>query len=335
MIKKIYVVLLFLILVGCEESDIVKVDFLKSRNLRGQVKSVNTEVFDLQKNEDKLEVGPKINSCYFYKNSTVTFNRYGGLTSEMEFGGSGDTLREVQKEFNSDSSIITIEKDIYGKGSKEIITAYYDDLDSLIRADVILKDDTGMIVWQRDQFHRISQRSMFLEGDILSRIVHEYNHNGHLVKESYYSKDSLPNKVITRVFKEKYLIYENTEDFRDGDSMQLINRYIHYRMDSSIIAQGDFEESVTQYQRIAQFYDEDSVLRKWVATPVGSRMFAIRIQERDANRNLTKFRREDSDGRVSETEYHYEYDKEGNWTEMKSFANGEPTCIVTRKIEYY
>ncbi|WP_417590213.1 hypothetical protein [Owenweeksia hongkongensis] len=335
-IKKIYVVLLFLILVGCEESDIVKVDFLKSRNLRGQVKSVNTEVFDLQKNEDKLEVGPKINSCYFYKNSITNFNKYGGLTSEMEFSGRGDTLRVVQKEFKSDSSIITTERGLQRKGSEEIVTAFYDDQDSLVKADIIRSNDTGNITWERDKFHRISQRSIFLKDNVLSKIVYEYDQNGHLVKESHYSKDSLPNKAITRVFKEKYLIYESTMDFRDGDTMQFINRYIHYRMDSSVIAQDDFEGGITQYQRISQFYDEDSVLRRRVATPVGSKRYNITIREWDKNGNLIKHKTMESDEKdIFEVTYTYDYDKEGNWLEMKSFANGEPNCVVTRKIEYY
>ena len=337
--KILFPLMIFSIILSCANPKIYKSEFknnLQIRGLKGNIKSIRSEIFDYKINIDSFEVGEKINSYSSNDRDELReFNDIGNLIKRTEFYTNGKISNQTEYKYNSKNQTLKIiETDNYGKGSQYIEEFVYDGNDS-IRKSIYSSEDLTMIsLVERDGNKRITTRRDMIKDSVVMVFHYRYDNLGNLIEENSYNKDSIPSKLIRRNYENGLLISEITETYGSWGTLQEKSFY-EYDDKSRINIIKENYVNDNNFTLIENFYDENNNLIKYKNEPIGAEHYSILIQRWDEFGNQLELSR--TDGQTGNKEIwisKYKFDQYDNWILKTHFKNAKPLYIVKRKIYY-
>lgn len=338
--KKILIpLIIFSIIVSCANPKIDKAKLkndLQIRGLKGKIKSIRAEIFEYKKNADSFEVGEKVNSYSATdRDELLEFNGIGNLIKRTEFYSNGKISNQTEYYYNSKNQTLKIiETDNYGKGSQSIQENVYDKNDSIKKFIYSSGDFKRISIVERDGNNRLSKRRDMVKDTVQMTFNYKYDSAGNLIVENAFIKDSIPSKLISRIYENRLLTTELTETYGRWDTLQEKSIY-EYDDKSRIKLIKENYVNDNNFTLIENFYDENDNLIKYKIEPIGAERYSILIQKWDEFGNQIEYSR--TDGQTGNKEIwisKYEFDEYDNWILKTHFKNEKPLYIVKRKINY-
>ena len=299
--------------------------------LNGQVKSIETNLYNFDVVNDSIIIGQGMNHFDFDRYSFKEFNEEGFLTFEKTYES------ELNYYYDSAKRLSKLTEKYNNEDSPSVSYEYtYNQKDSL--TEIIYKNDgfERRMVFERDENNRGIKRTDYVSDTIQMTFKVDYDKSGNIIKENTYLKKSKPSKLISRKFSEQNLLLtENITEFRSYDTLNFKNIY-SYNEDSKVIKIKNNFIDETDYTEVIKEYDNDGKLieEQWI--PKGSSYFVVTTQKFDKYGNTIEFSRTPNDDKESDVWISkYKFDEKENWIEKQKFKNDKPVVLVKRKIEYY
>lgn len=305
--------------------------------LKGNVKSVESELFNLIPEKDTFRIGEKINGISFDRNSQLQFNHLGNLTSTKEFLADGKLSFEIEYIYDNKHRLIRRNgTDHYGKGSIYNYEFTYNEKDSIIEG-VIIKDDFKRIhKMKRDNKSRIVKKEIIQSDSILGTYTYVYDQNGNLIRENDFKKNNILEESIERTFDKNNLLQkEKITKYIGIDTITYQNLFF-YNKNMDLIKSKMEMENDSIFTEINNKYFENGNLKESQHVPRGSNHFVTMTQKFNENGNVIENSRKSNDETTNDFwAFKYKYDSNNNWVEKIEFKNNQPLRIVKRTIEYY
>ena len=282
-----------------------KVTDIKSDNLFGQIKTIQTIEYTALIDANKMQKGERISS---------TFKQYNFAGFLLE-----------SSEYNPDSSLMQKEIFEYDKKNNRITELLYTESDKIDQRIEIKYNTLRLPVkmFTKDDKGRVFQKTTFLYDERSNLTLQTgYDERGKMAEKSYYSYDDKGNLIL----------YTGYGEFD--------NRKISYKYDKDnriiqsvcIDIQGNFVEKITyQYENSPQ-----SVRKTYLNKddkPLKSELCIF-----DTYDNLLEITLFSEQGAVTEKHtFSYQYDEKQNWTVLITYADSDKKAIsiTERVIEYY
>ncbi|NJY64284.1 hypothetical protein HC174_16195 [Salinimicrobium sp. CDJ15-81-2] len=305
-------------------------------NLKGEVKSVESELYNLIPEKDTFRLGEKINGLSIDRNSLVEFNERGQLTSSKEFLSNGDVREETIYTYDkSDRLIHRKEIDNYGRGSFYDYNFSYNSVDSITKVVISNLDFKRIHQITRDEKNRITENKIIQSDTVIAIYTRRYDKNGNIIEENEYRKENVPVKIISRTFDQKNL--KQTEQITKYNKWDTLSYEIKFTYDSNQNLMEEKEyDSDTVFIKTTNSYFEGGQLKETRTIPMGSFNSIIITQKFNKKGDLVEHSREPRDGTDKNIwTYKYNYDSNGNWIKKIEYKNETPLRMVKRSIEYY
>lgn len=305
--------------------------------LKGNVKSLKSELYNLIPEKDTFRIGEKINGISFDRNSQLEFNHRGNLTSTKEFLADGKISFEIEYIYDKRHRLISKNGiNHYGKGSIYNYEFSYNEQDSIIEG-VILKDNFKRIhKMKRDNKSRIVKKEIIQSDSILGTYIYVYDQKGNLMQENDFKKKNILEESIERTFDINNLLQkEKITKYIGTDTITYQNLFF-YNKNMDLIKSKMHIENDSIFTEINNKYFENGTLKESQQIPRGSNPFVTTTQKLNENGNLIEYSRKSNDETINDFwTFKFKYDHNNNWIEKIEFKNNQPLRIVKRTIEYY
>lgn len=336
--KHFYILIAIFTILGCfsgristtEKSDLTQM------NLRGEVKSVESELYNLIPEKDTFKLGEKINGLSIDRNLRLRFNERGKITSSKEFLSNGDLREETVYTYDkSDRLVHRKEIDYYGKGSFYDSNFSFNSADSIIKVVISNPEFERIHQITRDDKDRIIENKIIQSDTVIAIYTRSYDKSGNIIEENEYRKENVPVKIISRTFDQRNLKQtEQITEFNKWDTLSYKKDFT-YDSNHNLVEEKEYD-SDTVSMKTTNTYFEGGQLKETRSIPMGSYYSVIITQKFNKKGDLTEHSREPKDGTDKDIwTYKYTYDSNGNWIEKIEFKNGKPLRMVKRSIQYY
>lgn len=304
----------------------------------GKIKSIHSKTY--RSKENQLETTPtylvSIKSCYFNKKGLVTIDSFCSYDSSQACSinmYAYDKKERLVEKVNLRSP---------GNKVKREPSPYW---------EVFLKEDNkrkqylekrfgpSLSMMQTDSFHfgkekLLRKHAIWLSHGKRQECRSVYTPKKQVEKEEYFDQDGTLSWYILNQFDSKNRIIKNEEwvlglgltnsttyvfdqrsnviheQIMDGKGEPLSETYYGFNTENRMSSEVDFTKGIFKKKRDYQYNDHgDLVFEVWQVSQKGKE-FSYRIN------------------------HEYAYDHAGNWTERKSFKNGELCEIIHREIVY-
>lgn len=305
-------------------------------SLAGEVKSVESELYNLIPEKDTFRIGEKINGFSIDRNSLIKFNEKGNITSLKEFLANGDVSEETIYTYDKiDRLVHRREIDNYGKGSFYDYNFSFNSGDSIIKVIISNPEFERTHQINRDDKNRITKNKIIQNDTVISIHTRRYDDNGNIVEESEYRKENVPIKISTRTFDNRNL--KQIEQITEYNKWDTLSYKIKYFYDSNlnVVEEKEYQNDSVLMKTINTYF-ENGELQETRTTPIGGDYSVNITRKFNKNRDLVEHSREPRDNRERDIwAYKYKYDSNGNWIEKIEYKNEEPLRMVKRSIGYY
>ena len=339
--KKTFVILLIISLsiLSCSKNvnSTDEKNDISDYGLKGKVKSVKSEVFNLIKEKDTFKIGDKENSSGLDRNRTLSFNQNGKIDFEKEFYANGKVSNEILYTYDKDNKLIRRKKvDNNGKDSFYDNEFLYNSKDSIIQWTMSNNDFRRIHKFERDKKNRLIKMKVIENDTINYLFITDYDKKGNIVLEKEFKSNNIPIKLIERSFNEQNLKEkEKVVEYLTWDTLNYENHFFYDSNRNLILVKNNFENDST-FTEIKNSYYKNDKLKESVRKPIGSSYFVTTVQKFNKKGELTEYSRIPSDERPKQVwEYKYDYDTKGNWIEKINFKDKKPLRMIKRSIQYY
>lgn len=305
--------------------------------LKGNVKSVKSELFNIIQEKDTFRIGEKINGISIDRNELLEFNKIGNLISSKQFLANGKVSNEIINTYDKNNKLINrkvIEN--YGRGSLINYKYSYNTGDSLKQVIVTGNNFKRIYKIKRDQKDRPIENVIIQNDKVLMTYIFEYDQNDNVIAENQFKNENVPVKLIDRTFNTKNLkVSEQIVEFNSWDTLRYQNEFNYDKYQNLVLAKYNIENDLS-YISVRNTYHKNGKLKETINKFGESDFSLIQIQKYNENGDLILHSVETSDGETNDIwEYILKYDSNKNWIEKINYKNDKPIRIVKRKIEYY
>ena len=302
---KISLILLILTLISCKTEDIVyrTLDNTKSKNLKGNIKSVTY-----------------YKTIYPSSETDITENKLEESVLE-EFNTNGDLLKKIY--FGDDGAI-----------TDEFINKY-DKNNNLVRSDVL---KNGKYIRGFEIIINNEERTLLLtwydeNKKITSSEIYNYDNKGNRIKITEFNASSKISAQIDYMYdKHGNSTQSITTNPRNGKKSKTLYKYNSLNLKTEIQM---FNEKEERTFKTANQYDKSGNLTAEIRfNDDGSEKSKIVYTYNDNNdkeSRITKYEFQDK----NKVDFNYRYDANGNWTYKEDLNRGRVTSIENRLIKYY
>jgi len=282
-------------------------DSLFINNLKGSVKSVESETFEAQEKLDEIEKGSKI---YPKQGLSLFFPTMIGHNSKFTFTKEGRVLTSK----NKSRTILSADTEEYSTENS------YDDLGNRTKQIYRGNDVTVVITFEIEEGRAIRAASHINE---MSTSTSEFKYEGDLLKEL-----EVKNQDGDVQYKETYtyedhvmnaIFYDYTGKEAGRYSMDKRGRILNLREPN------DFEVH----------YKPDYALPRELKTPELKETQEWIKGTFDEQGNYSTLTHKKVDGALEVLNFKYVYDSKGNWTQCLVYEDKELLFVTYRTYEYY
>jgi len=336
--KHFYILIAVFSIVGCSSVQTLTIqeDDRTQMNLAGEVKSVESELYNLIPEKDTFRIGEKINGLSIDRNSLIKFNEKGNITSSKEFLSNGDVSEETIYTYDKTNRLVhRREIDNYGKGSFYDYNFSFNSVDSIIKVVISNPEFERIHQINRDDKNRIIESKIIQNDTVIAIYTRGYDENGNIIEEKEYRKDNIPVKITSRTFDRRNLKQsEQITEYNKWDTVSYQRKY-SYDSDLNLVEETEYQNDTVSVKTVNKYF-ENGELQETRNEPIGSVYAVITTRKFNEKGDLTEHSRKSGDKSNADLwMYKYKYDSIGNWIEKLEFKNGEPLRIVKRSIEYY
>ncbi len=305
-------------------------------NLAGEVKSVESELYNLIPEKDTFRIGEKINGLSIDRNSLIKFNEKGEITSSKEFLSNGDVSEETIYTYDkTDRLVHRRELDNYGKGSFYDYNFSFNSEDSIIKVIISNPDFERIHQINRDDRNRITKNKIIQNDTVIGTYTRRYDDNGNIIEENEFRKENVPVKITSRTFDQRNL--KQTEQIKEYIKWDTLSYQIKYSYDANLnlVEEIEYQNDTVSMKTINKYF-ENGGLQETRNLPIGGGYAVVTTRKFNERGDLTEHSRKASDNSNADTWiYRYKYDSIGNWIEKIEYKNDKPLRMVKRSIEYY
>ncbi len=338
MMKHFNILFTALSIIGCSSGQTVsspKNDRIQM-GLSGNVKSVESELYNLIPEKETFRIGEKINSLSVDRNSLLEFDDKGNITTSKEFLSNGEISAETKYTYDKKGRLnYRREIDNYGKGSFYDYNFSFNSKDSIIRVEVSNQQIKRVHQIDRDYKNRVIKNKITQDDTVIAIYTRNYDNNGNVIEENEYRNQNLPVKIKTRTFDNRNL--KQTEQITEFNKWDTLSYQIKYSYDSNlnVVEENEYQNDTVSMKTINKYF-KNGGLQETRNVPIGGGYAVVTTRKFNESGDLIEHSRKSSDKSNADTWiYKYKYDSIGNWIEKFEFKNGEPLRIVKRSIDYY
>jgi len=299
--------------------------------LKGEVKSIETKLFEFKLLNDSIIIGQRINDFDFDSYSLKEFNNEGLIIFEKT------NESKIKYFYDSSKKLVKRTESFKNDEFPSVIYKYkYNEQDSLTKIIYRNRGYKRTMVIERDNKNRGVKRTDYVNDTIQMIFEVKYDFAGNIIEENKYLNKSKPLKFIKRNYNEiNLLITEDIQEFRQYDSLNYKNIY-KYNNNSKIVEIKRNYVNDSDYTDVLKKYNSAGklIMEQWI--PKGNRYSVTTTEIFDEYGNTIEFSRKSNDESMDDVwTSKYKYDEKENWIEKQKFKNNKPVVIVKREIEYY
>lgn len=358
MSKRIFFVLITILLIGCKKDKNGEIETEKiindreSFNLVGNVKMLKHESFLFSEDRSSLISGSRKSSEHNY---TLSFDENGRLIKEVKFLPDGKIHEET--EFNGkDKKLLTNQ---YLNGTLFISTKFTQD-ENGNNINITRRNAQNEIIDKTVQTFRDNQmieKKVFNGAEkLLSKVLYEYDTAGNLIREQYFNTNNQPTHQIKYGYdKQNNKVYETHATADDKHVSHTKFQYENGLLTGMEVFT-DQEEPVYKeikeydnagrltYNKISDFNADESSEERIVYDEAGNLTGSeTYINDKkvletkhiyDEKNMLIEKSVTDKKGDTKTERYQYTFDVSGNWISKTTFLNDNPVSEIKRNIEY-
>jgi hypothetical protein len=305
-VKAALLLLSVILFLSCSDKEFV-IDYRLINNLKGDVKSVNSKLYNAELKSSGIEKGLQINSFLseYVDNTLAQLHLIrGDFYIELTKQGKLKSLNHFTMQYTSKIDNVYDENNnlikMLSGANLEHITTYTNDTDGNCVADTT-----------RD-----------INGDIIntSRYVTE---DSRIKEIATYDADNMLSYTFDYVFNRNSLV----QSFKDGDGKYLFKINCSYDGVIYEFFRGDREKFIINRDgdnviEEIKIYDDNELIKRLVFVNDDGNMEELKIY--GANERV-----------INEYSFKYEFDDYGNWTKRVVYVEDVPKYINTREIEYF
>jgi len=323
--------LISILIIGCDSQVFLNSD-LEKRELKGNVRFLKTEHFDVIKIDSVASNYWKFDTIPERIQNSI-FNEEGNLISEISYSFSGKVFKTIDCNYDKELLESVIIKDFYGTGSFEKFHYSYNDKDSIER--IVYESDNYESEFNlvRDEKERLINRIEKRNDTIYYSFEIKYDKKGNLINENTLVGTDKPYILISRTYENTRLKEENIIQYTYLDTLTTKISYNYDKRNRLIYSKEVFNED-SNYTETHRKYNEENILIEEKLIPSKGYRVQTQIKKFDEYGNQIEMTRElDEHKRIWKSSY--EYDSNDNWIKRTSWSNNRPVEQTQRVIEYY
>jgi len=281
---------------------------LKSKNLKGKIKSIREKAYHAVLEEGKIYKGSQTKHRPFENNSFEMYNEKGNIILEMDYNWANNFEQRVDYQYDS------ITGDLLGSYENGFLFQgkylhNYDDKSKLITTTMYDKEDTILVIYTHEYNENDNEIRCFGKG-IADYMTDE-------VETATYDKQG--NLLQTKKKTDRSFVIENME-----------NDLLVERKEF----EDETEEKLTKHEKYE--YDEHGNEIKILSFDATGKLRSTQKKTFDEHNNQIgkQFFNSNNELEVTWTA-EMVYDEFGNWKQQLLSRNGKAISILEREIEYY
>ncbi|GAA3589237.1 hypothetical protein GCM10022396_03190 [Flavivirga amylovorans] len=299
-------------------------DFL---NLNGHVKSIKTNMYDIEEGKEEL-----------YEKEIITFNIKGFKIDESSYNADGSIDYTIKYAYDDHNNLI--EKRQYSPEDNDIETEkyLYDKSNNLIEEKNYENEKLdSKIVYEYDTHgNRVKKTNFDSKNRKRSYELYLYDANGNRVGEQHYNSGKLKTKAVYKFDKNNDKVQQlrynskNELEFKtfyaydDAHKLIEVKSYYGVRNNNKFAKKNTF---------VYNSQGKKSEVLKYNADDVAIERTDFKYNE---NQDITFINRFGSNGSLLKSnESSYTLDEKNNWTKLTDYLNREKYRVWVRDIEYF
>jgi len=345
-IRLLFTIFFFLLFVNFSFSQIPPKNDIEEMNLKGKVKSLKTNTYEVIKIKGEIHKGKIIvdyeSSQYFLfdiegnilEKSSYKYELDGSIDKySYKYDDNGNKTEENQYFYNDTTEWKLSKKHIYKYDNKGNLIEEGDYFSGSINSNITNKftykyDDKGNMIEQcytHGYFKEIYTYVYDDKGNMIEENLYNYSGSDDKVysTKQIYKYDNQGNKIEEQFFQNKKVIYKSILKYDVNDNMiESISR------DSDGILVG---EEYNKYDNNGNLIEEKSNS----PTMYGGVESKIIYTYNDKGNVIEKIKSSSMRNQKKEDKIKFEYDKNNNWIKTIFFDRNKPFGMIERIIEYY